>query len=247
MPKIEYTAKQGPKQKDASKIILNDYNGLTQLTPEELAEYEKAKLPENTISMDLRDLGDFTKTVFVSDEYFTHEDIEKYYEKAISNKEHLLAEPKVSIEEDWVQEIWDRVRTNDIKLQSVDLTIHRLGESDKNFETVSTGDLYTIIVSLTPDMLPEDGGTLEFWTPNLTDRMKEYSIDTPYGLSQEKEHNKEIITAVWPKPGRMTIFDSRIPTIMSTITSNEKKRVSLVFKGTTRKEKKEGVAFEIDY
>ena len=59
MPKIEYTAKQGPKQKDASKIILNDYNGLTQLTPEELAEYEKAKLPENTISMDLRDLGDF--------------------------------------------------------------------------------------------------------------------------------------------------------------------------------------------
>ena len=36
MPKIEYTAKQGPKQKDASKIILNDYNGLTQLTPEEL-------------------------------------------------------------------------------------------------------------------------------------------------------------------------------------------------------------------
>ena len=91
MPKIEYTAKQGPKQKDASKIILNDYNGLTQLTPEELAEYEKAKLPENTISMDLRDLGDFTKTVFVSDEYFTHEDIEKYYEKAISNKEHFLA------------------------------------------------------------------------------------------------------------------------------------------------------------
>ena len=166
------------------------------------------------------ELGDFHNTINAQDDHFTEEEIQKYYNKAIEDNE-----------QDWVKEVWERISTPDLKLLSVNLNSLKAGESNDIQIDGLTPNLYTIIVYLTPDMQPEDGGTVEFWTPNLTDEIKAAAIDTPFGLQQEQEDKKDIIRAYSPKPGRVIIFDARIPHIARALTSTSKKtRISLVFK-----------------
>ena len=76
-----------------------------------------------------------------------------------------------------------------------------------------TGNEYTVIVYLTPDMQPEDGGSLELWTPNLNDKMKAMACNTLYTFDAEQENNPDILYSFWPMPGRQIVFDSRIPYI----------------------------------
>ena len=172
------------------------------------------------------ELGDFHNTINAQDDHFTEEEIQKYYNKAIEDNE-----------QDWVKEVWERISTPDLKLLSVNLNSLKAGESNDIQIDGLTPNLYTIIVYLTPDMQPEDGGTVEFWTPNLTDEIKAAAIDTPFGLQQEQEDKKDIIRAYSPKPGRVIIFDARIPHIARALTSTSKKtRISLVFKCAAVKE-----------
>jgi|TARA_R110002153_G_scaffold224512_1_gene377187 hypothetical protein len=172
------------------------------------------------------ELGDFHNTINAQDDHFTEEEIQKYYNKAIEDNE-----------QDWVKEVWERISTPDLKLLSVNLNSLKAGESNDIQIDGLIPNLYTIIVYLTPDMQPEDGGTVEFWTPNLTDEIKAAAIDTPFGLQQEQEDKKDIIRAYSPKPGRVIIFDARIPHIARALTSTSKKtRISLVFKCAAVKE-----------
>jgi|TARA_B110000263_G_scaffold31461_1_gene23807 hypothetical protein len=172
------------------------------------------------------ELGDFHNTINAQDDHFTEEEIQKYYNKAIEDNE-----------QDWVKEVWERISTPDLKLLSVNLNSLKAGESNDIQIDGLTPNLYTIIVYLTPDMQPEDGGTVEFWTPNLTDEIKAAATDTPFGLQQEQEDKKDIIRAYSPKPGRVIIFDARIPHIARALTSTSKKtRISLVFKCAAVKE-----------
>jgi len=172
------------------------------------------------------ELGDFHNTINAQDEHFTEEEIQKYYNKAIEDNE-----------QDWVKEVWERISASDLKLLSVNLNSLKAGESNDIQIDGLTPNLYTIIVYLTPDMQPEDGGTVEFWTPNLTDEIKAAATDTPFGLQQEREGKKDIIRAYSPKPGRVIIFDARIPYITRALTSTSKKtRISLVFKCVAVKE-----------
>ena len=172
------------------------------------------------------ELGDFHNTINAQDDHFTEEEIQKYYNKAIEDNE-----------QDWVKEVWERISTPDLKLLSVNLNSLKAGESNDIQIDGLIPNLYTIIVYLTPDMQPEDGGTVEFWTPNLTDEIKAAATDTPFGLQQEQEDKKDIIRAYSPKPGRVIIFDARIPHIARALTSTSKKtRISLVFKCAAVKE-----------
>ena len=172
------------------------------------------------------ELGDFHNTINAQDDHFTEEEIQKYYNKAIEDNE-----------QDWVKEVWERISTPDLKLLSVNLNSLKAGESNDIQIDGLTPNLYTIIVYLTPDMQPEDGGTVEFWTPNLTDEIKAAAIDTPFGLQQEREDKKDIIRAYSPKPGRVIIFDARIPHVARALTPTSKKtRISLVFKCAAVKE-----------
>jgi hypothetical protein len=93
-----------------------------------------------------------------------------------------------------------------------------------------TGNQYTVIVYLTPDWHPDDGGTIEFWTPNLTDEMRASAINTPYGFGGSPDMN--IVKSYWPRAGRVIVFDARIPHVARAV-ETDKFKVSLVFKGTT--------------
>jgi hypothetical protein len=125
--------------------------------------------------------ADWSRMYGFSDGMFTPEEIQKYYEAAMAIKTFYIEsdEPRDlgdEIEHDWIQEIWDQVNPG-IKL---------LTHSIKTDEICSlkvgawTGNQYTVIVYLTPDMTPEDGGSLELWTPNLTDEMKAMALNSPY-------------------------------------------------------------------
>ena len=94
------------------------------------------------------------------------------------------------------------------------------------------GNEYTVVVYLTPNLQPTDGGSSELWTPNLTDKTKAMAINTQYTFDMSEEYNKEIVKSYWPRPGRMVVFDSRIPNIVRPI-ETDKARVSLIFKGTS--------------
>ena len=134
------------------------------------------------------------------------------------------------IEQPWVKEIWDKVNPGCVLLK------HYLNGHGKNqSEGIHIDDCteeaegeYTIIVYLTPDMQPEDGGTIEFWTPNLTDKMREVAWGTHWGLKGEA--GKDILRSYYPEAGRVVVFDSRIPYVARSI-ETDKFRVSLVFKG----------------
>ena len=111
-----------------------------------------------------------------ADAIFSSEEIEKYYDKAIDMKlneandfpDGLGSE----IKHDWIQEVWDRVNPG-VKILS-----HRVNNNNDSTRMPKwqmnswTGNQYTIVLFLTPDMQPEDGGALELWTPNLSDKMK---------------------------------------------------------------------------
>jgi hypothetical protein len=95
------------------------------------------------------------------------------------------------------------------------------------------GSQYTVIVCLTPDMKPEDGGSLELWTPNLTDKIKALACNTLYTFNAEEENNPDLLYSFWPRPGRQIVFDSRIPYLVRK-PENDKTSLRLVFKGTNK-------------
>ena len=126
--------------------------------------------------------------------------IENYYDVAMDIK---LNEGNdfpnglgAKIKHDWIQEIWDKVNPG-VKILSHHL---ETGPLDLNNDWV--GSQYTIIVCLTPDMKPEDGGSLELWTPNLTDKMKAMACNTLYTFNADEEKQSRpsllILAKTWP-------------------------------------------------
>ena len=135
------------------------------------------------------------------------------------------------IEQDWVKEIWQQVNPG-IKLLRHYLNGHHKGQSGGIHIDGWTGDQYTVIVYLTPDWTPEDGGSIEFWTPNLTDEQRAMAINTPYGLNGDENIN--IVKSCWPKTGRVVVFDARIPYILRSVENEMLENVSIVFKGKSK-------------
>ena len=135
-----------------------------------------------------------------------------------------------TIEQDWVQEIWDKINL-DLKVLRVYLNGHYAGEPGDIHIDGWTPDQYTVLVYLNPNITSHHGGTIEFWTPNLTAEQQAYSMDTPYGPMGNSEPN--IIRAYWPKPGRVVTFDARIPHVARGLHEASKHfRISLVFKAS---------------
>ena len=196
--------------------------------------------------------GDWSGTFDNYDGAFTPEQIQKYYDIAMDmdweNEWYSTPDMKADknrvgykhislggsdtervdyeIEQDWVKEIWEKINPG-TKLLRHYLNGHHKGQSGGIHIDGWTGDQYTVIIYLTPDWRPEDGGTIEFWTPNLDDEMKAMAINTPYGLNGDP--NMNIVKSYWPRAGRVVLFDARIPHVARAVES-DKFRVSLVFK-----------------
>ena len=201
--------------------------------------------------------GDWSGTFDNYDGAFTPEQIQKYYDIAIDmdweNEWYSTPDMKADknrvgykhislggsdtervdyeIEQDWVKEIWDEINPG-LKLIRHYLNGHGPHQSGGIHVDGWTGNQYTVIVYLTPDMTPEDGGSLEVWTPNITEEMKAIAFNTPFGFGREKETDVQISKSYWPKPGRYVVLDARLPHVARAV-ENDKFRVSLVFKGTT--------------
>ena len=201
--------------------------------------------------------GDWSGTFDNYDGAFTPEQIQSYYDKAMAmewqdgwystpdmkSDKNRVGYKHISlggsdteridyeIEQDWVQEIWDNINPG-LKLIRHYLNGHGPNQSGGIHVDGWTGNQYTVIVYLTPDMTPEDGGSLEVWTPNITEEMKAIAFNTPFGFGREKETDVQISKSYWPKPGRYVVLDARLPHVARAV-ENDKFRVSLVFKGTT--------------
>ena len=201
--------------------------------------------------------GDWSGTFDNYDGAFTPEQIQKYYDIAMDmdweNEWYSTPDMKADknrvgykhislggsdtervdyeIEQDWVKEIWDEINPG-LKLIRHYLNGHGPHQSGGIHVDGWTGNQYTVILYLTPDMTPEDGGALEIWTPNITDEMKAMALNTPFGFGRPKENDVEISKSYWPKPGRYVVLDARLPHVARAV-ENDKFRVSLVFKGTT--------------
>ena len=201
--------------------------------------------------------GDWSSTFDVRDGSFTPEQIQKYYDIAMSmdweNEWYSTPDMKsdknrvgykhislggsdtervdYEIEQDWVKEIWDEINPG-LKLIRHYLNGHGPHQSGGIHVDGWTGNQYTVILYLTPDMTPEDGGALEIWTPNITDEMKAMALNTPFGFGRPRENDVEVSKSYWPKPGRYVVLDARLPHVARAV-ENKKFRVSLVFKGTT--------------
>jgi len=201
----------------------------------------------------LKDLksDNFTTQIQSSCGTIPSEDIKRYYDIAMamdwkdghiplggSDTQKLAYE----IEQPWVKEIWDKVNPGCVLLKHY-LNGHGKNQSGDIHVDGSTDGEYSIIVYLTPDMKPEDGGSIEFWTPNLTDEMRTTALGTPWDLNGEA--GKDILRAYWPEAGRVIVFDSRIPHVARSV-ETDKFRVSLVFKGTVGETKKPMVLGEVD-
>ena len=228
--------------------------------PEDPSKFEITDTKTNkvyTVSASALAGGDYHQIIKASDGTIPEEDIKRYYDIAMKmdwqdgwystpemKKEaktpgykhiHLggsdTEEIDYEIEQDWVKEIWEQINPG-TKLLRHYLNGHYKGQSGGIHIDGWTGDQYTVIIYLTPDWTPEDGGTIEFWTPNLNDEMKAMAINTPYGLNGNP--NMNIVKSYWPKAGRVVVFDARIPHVARSVES-DKFRVSLVFK--CRKEK----------
>ena len=195
------------------------------------------------------------KTIRASDNTIPEDDIKRYYDIAMKldwqdgwySSEEMKAEAKTpgykhihlggsdtsreeyEIEQDWVKEIWEQVNPG-MKLLRHYLNGHHKGQSGGIHIDGWTADQYTAILYLTPGWEPEDGGTLELWTPNLNDEQRAMAVNTPYGLNGDP--SKNIIKSYWPRAGRVVLFDARIPHVARAV-ETDKFRVSLVFKGTT--------------
>ena len=201
--------------------------------------------------------GDWSGTFDNYDGAFTPEQIQKYYDIAIDmdweNEWYSTPDMKADknrvgykhislggsdtervdyeIEQDWVKEIWDEINPG-LKLIRHYLNGHGPHQSGGIHVDGWTGNQYTVILYLTPDMTPEDGGALEIWTPNITDEMKAMALNTPFGFGRPRENDVEVSKSYWPKPGRYVVLDARLPHVARAV-ENKKFRVSLVFKGTT--------------
>ena len=201
--------------------------------------------------------GDWSGTFDNYDDAFTPEQIQTYYDKAMAMEwqdgwystpdmkadKNRVGYKHISlggsdteridyeIEQDWVQEIWDNINPG-LKLIRHYLNGHGPNQSGGIHVDGWTGNQYTVIVYLTPDMTPEDGGSLEVWTPNITDEMKAMALNTPFGFGRPRENDVQISKSYWPKPGRYVVLDARLPHVARAV-ENDKFRVSLVFKGTT--------------
>ena len=175
--------------------------------------------------------ADWTRMFNSADDIFTPEEIQNYYDIALDIK---LNEGNdfpnglgSEIKHEWIQEIWAKVNPG-VQLLSHSINMNESCEFKVN---AWAGNQYTVVVYLTPNLQPTDGGSLELWTPNLTDKTKAMAINTQYTFDMSEEYNKEIVKSYWPRPGRMVVFDSRIPNIVRPI-ETDKARVSLIFKGT---------------
>ena len=201
--------------------------------------------------------GDWSGTFDNYDGAFTPEQIQKYYDIAMDmdweNEWYSTPDMKADknrvgykhislggsdtervdyeIEQDWVKEIWDEINPG-LKLIRHYLNGHGPHQSGGIHVDGWTGNQYTVIVYLTPDMTPDDGGALEIWTPNITDEMKAMALNTPFGFGRPRENDVEVSKSYWPKPGRYVVLDARLPHVARAV-ENKKFRVSLVFKGTT--------------
>jgi len=183
-----------------------------------------------TFDVDVLKGNDWTGMSQNADNLFTPEEIKNYHEFALKGPSSAykdLTDLGPEIKDFWIQEIWDKVNPG------VRVLSHYLetGPLDLNNECV--GSQYTIIVCLALDMKPEDGGSLELWTPNLTDEMKAMACNTLYTFNAEEENNPDLLYSFWPKPGRQIVFDSRIPYLIRT-PENGKTSLRLVFKGTNK-------------
>ena len=184
-----------------------------------------------SFSPDILEGGDWSGMSQNADNLFTSEEIQNYYDIALDIK---LNEGNdfpnglgSEIKHDWIQEIWDKINPG-VKILS-----HYLETGPLDMSNEWVGSQYTVIVCLTPDMKPEDGGALELWTPNLTDKMKAMACNTLYTFNAEEENNPDLLYSFWPRPGRQIVFDSRIPYLIRT-PENGKTSLRLVFKGTNK-------------
>jgi len=201
-------------EEDESKIVITN--------PETKEKYE--------FDTGILEGGDWTGMSQNADNIFTSEELKNYHEFAVKGPSSAYKDQKdlgPEIKDFWIQEIWDKVNPG------VRVLSHYLetGPLDLNNECV--GSQYTIIVCLAIDMKPEDGGSLELWTPNLTDKMKAMACNTLYTFNAEEENNPDLLYSFWPKPGRQIVFDSRIPYLVRT-PENGKTSLRLVFKGTNK-------------
>ncbi len=178
-----------------------------------------------TVSADALTGGDFHQVIRHTDDTISKNDIKRYYEIALE-KVNTYKNLDVNLDEDWVKDLWEQVNPN---IELVDSYIHAYNKSTGEINsTAQVGNIYTVIVNLTPDLQPEDGGTLDLWTPNFTDDMKAMAINTPYGINGDPIVN--IVKSYWPRQGRVIVFDSRIPYTLRSV-EGDKDNVSVVFKG----------------
>ena len=183
-----------------------------------------------SFSPDILEGGDWTGMSQNADNLFTSEEIKNYHQFALKGPSSAYKDQTdlgPEIKDFWIQEIWDKINPG-VKVLS-----HYLETGPLDMSNEWVGSQYTIIVCLTPDMKPEDGGSLELWTPNLTDKMKALACNTLYTFNAEEENNPDLLYSFWPKPGRQIVFDSRIPYLVRK-PENDKTSLRLVFKGTNK-------------
>ena len=201
-------------QEDESKIVITN--------PETKEKYE--------FDTGILEGGDWTGMSQNADNIFTSEELKNYHEFALKGPSSAYKDQKdlgPEIKDFWIQEIWDKINPG-VKVLS-----HYLETGPLDMSNEWVGHQYTIIVCLALDMKPEDGGSLELWTPNLTDKMKAMACNTLYTFNAEEENNPDLLYSFWPKPGRQIVFDSRIPYLIRT-PENGKTSLRLVFKGTNK-------------
>jgi len=177
---------------------------------------------------------------------FTSEELKNFHEFAVKGPSSAykdLTDLGPEIKDFWIKDIWDRVNPG-VKLLSHSIKTNQKCSIKVN---ASSSNEYTTIVYLNPDMKPEDGGSLELWTPNLTDKLKALACNTLYTFGSEQEHNQDLLYSFWPRPGRFVVFDSRIPYLVRA-PEGGKTSLRLVFKGTTKDyNPKTSDVEEIDY
>ena len=206
----------------------------TKATTQEDENLVVIKHPETdetySFSPDILEGGDWTGMSQNADNLFTSEEIKNYHQFALKGPSSAYKDQTdlgPEIKDFWIQEIWDKINPG-VKILS-----HYLETGPLDMSNEWVGSQYTVVVCLTPDMKPEDGGSLELWTPNLTDKMKALACNTLYTFNAEEENNPDLLYSFWPKPGRQIVFDSRIPYLIRT-PENGKTSLRLVFKGTNK-------------